>query len=188
MGVSKVEFAGNTLIDLTGDTVQPTSLVAGYTATNAAGEKIDGEFIPIYFGDEDDIESAPLNADTLGGQSPDYYAKASEVETLPKAITKSVYKLSTTTGLETIYSVTIPQNCVYYAMAYARWSQGKPTNVAIASNGSIWAQSTTPDGGPKVTYFGETLSGGVTLDFQVANSSLSSYSQIVVMVLYSAIS
>lgn len=94
MGISKVEFAGNTLIDLTGDTVQPTSLVAGYTATNSAGEKIEGEFIPIYFGDEDGVESVPLNADTLGGktesqlsvanaemlggQSPDYYAKASE--------------------------------------------------------------------------------------------------------------
>lgn len=57
MGVSKVEFAGNTLIDLTGDTVQPTSLVAGYTATNSAGEKIEGEFIPIYLDGEGNIKS-----------------------------------------------------------------------------------------------------------------------------------
>ena len=158
--------------------------------TNEDGESMDELLTSAVCIGEDLTKTYPLsvNADTLGGQSPDYYAKASEVSTLPKAITKSVYKLSTTTGLETIYSVTIPQNCVYYAMAYARWSQGKPTSVAIASNGSVWAQSTTPDGGPKVTYFGETISGGVTLDFQGANSSLSSYSQIVVMVLYNAIS
>ena len=33
----------------------------------------------IYLGDEEGIETVPLNADTLGGQSPDYYAKASDV-------------------------------------------------------------------------------------------------------------
>lgn len=42
MGVSKVDFAGNTLVDLTGDSVTPENLLEGATAHNAAGEQIEG--------------------------------------------------------------------------------------------------------------------------------------------------
>lgn len=42
MGISKVDFAGNTLVDLTGDSVTPETLLEGATAHNAAGDKIDG--------------------------------------------------------------------------------------------------------------------------------------------------
>ena len=42
MGVSKVDFAGNTLVDLTGDSVTPATLKKGETAHNAAGEQIIG--------------------------------------------------------------------------------------------------------------------------------------------------
>lgn len=42
MGVSKVDFAGDTLIDLTGDTVNEQSLLSGYTAHGADGELVEG--------------------------------------------------------------------------------------------------------------------------------------------------
>lgn len=42
MAVSKVEYAGETLIDLTEDTVSAESLLQGYTAHNAAGEAVNG--------------------------------------------------------------------------------------------------------------------------------------------------
>lgn len=42
MGVSRVDFAGETLVDLTGDTVTPKSLLSGYSAHNKAGELIEG--------------------------------------------------------------------------------------------------------------------------------------------------
>lgn len=42
MGISKVEYAGNTLIDLTADTVTPETLQEGVTAHNAMGELITG--------------------------------------------------------------------------------------------------------------------------------------------------
>ena len=42
MGVSKVDFAGNTLVDLTGDSVTPETLLKGATAHNAAGDRIEG--------------------------------------------------------------------------------------------------------------------------------------------------
>lgn len=46
MGVSKVNFGGKTLVDLTGDSVNSQSLLSGYTAHNKAGEKITGTYAP----------------------------------------------------------------------------------------------------------------------------------------------
>lgn len=42
MGVSKVNFGGDTLIDLTNDSVDAASLLKGKTAHNAAGEQVVG--------------------------------------------------------------------------------------------------------------------------------------------------
>ena len=43
MGISKINFGGDTLIDLTNDSVDAASLLKGKTAHNAAGEQIVGE-------------------------------------------------------------------------------------------------------------------------------------------------
>lgn len=43
MGRNKIIYDGNTLIDLTGDTVTEETLLAGITAHDAAGEVIEGE-------------------------------------------------------------------------------------------------------------------------------------------------
>ena len=40
--VNKVVYGGETLLDLTGDSVTPETLLAGATAHNAAGERIAG--------------------------------------------------------------------------------------------------------------------------------------------------
>ena len=42
MGVNKVEYGDEVLMDLTDDTVTPETLAEGVTATNAQGEKIVG--------------------------------------------------------------------------------------------------------------------------------------------------
>ena len=42
MAVNKVEYNGNVLIDLTGDTITPDKLVKGITAHNSKGESITG--------------------------------------------------------------------------------------------------------------------------------------------------
>lgn len=42
MGVSKVIYGGNTLIDLTADTIKADKLLSGYTAHGADGEVING--------------------------------------------------------------------------------------------------------------------------------------------------
>lgn len=45
VAVSKVVYGGNTLIDLTGDTVAPSKLLAGETAHNAAGFPVRGSVV-----------------------------------------------------------------------------------------------------------------------------------------------
>ena len=53
MAVNKVVFGTETLIDLTGDTVTPEVLLAGYTAHNASGDPVEGDaLIP------DDVDAA----------------------------------------------------------------------------------------------------------------------------------
>lgn len=47
MGRSKIVYAGDTLLDLTADTVTPETLLKGMTAHNAAGELITGVYEPM---------------------------------------------------------------------------------------------------------------------------------------------
>lgn len=42
MGISKVVYGGNTLMDLTADTIKPDKLLKGYTAHGADGEPLTG--------------------------------------------------------------------------------------------------------------------------------------------------
>ena len=56
MGVSKVNYNNTTLIDISGDTVTPQTLVQGATAHNANGEQIVGTMIPGF-----SVEHVPIN-------------------------------------------------------------------------------------------------------------------------------
>lgn len=47
MAVNKVDLNGETVLDLTGDTVTPEALNKGVTAHNAAGEQIAGTQVPV---------------------------------------------------------------------------------------------------------------------------------------------
>lgn len=58
MAVNKVVYDGNTLIDLTGDSVAPETLLKGAKAHNAAGESIAG-IVPV----------VKLTVDSEGGAS-----------------------------------------------------------------------------------------------------------------------
>lgn len=61
MGVNKVVYGGKTIVDMTGTTVTPETLVKGTTALNAAGELIIGAFDP-----ESDITGyVKMEADSL---------------------------------------------------------------------------------------------------------------------------
>lgn len=53
MGVSKVIYGSNTLIDLTGDTVAADKLLSGYTAHGADGSLVTGT-IAVYDGSVSD--------------------------------------------------------------------------------------------------------------------------------------
>lgn len=63
IGVSKVDFGGTTLIDLTEDSVDANSLLRGKTAHNRAGDKIDGtlDVVSVHVGSG--VPSADLGSD-----------------------------------------------------------------------------------------------------------------------------
>ena len=52
MAINKVIYSGETLIDLTGDTVTPQSLARGYTAHNKSGIAIVGTYDALKIVDE----------------------------------------------------------------------------------------------------------------------------------------
>lgn len=62
MSINKVIYDGNTLIDLTADSVDPSSLIAGYTAHDRSGTQITGTFDPsIYVEKTGDTMSGALH-------------------------------------------------------------------------------------------------------------------------------
>lgn len=65
MGISKVVYGGNTLIDLTGDTVKPDKVLTGYTAHGADGEPIVGS-CPF---DADTKDATAADSEILAGKS-----------------------------------------------------------------------------------------------------------------------
>lgn len=65
MAISKVVYGGNTLIDLTGDTVKPDKVLTGYTAHGADGEPIVGS-CPF---DADTKDATAADSEILAGKS-----------------------------------------------------------------------------------------------------------------------
>ena len=72
MAVNKVIYGGNTLIDLTGDTVTKDKLLVGASAHNMAGVKIDGECTF----DADTSDATAVSSEVLKGST--YYARGSK--------------------------------------------------------------------------------------------------------------
>lgn len=81
---NKVTYDGETLIDLTADTVDESSLISGVTAHNAAGEIITGTaVIPSKTSDLTNDGEGNLKPD---GETPDKFATENYVETKETAL------------------------------------------------------------------------------------------------------
>ena len=66
MAVNKVVYGGNTLIDLTEDSVTPQNLMFGATAHDASGESIDGAVVTAEIDDALTTEGAAADAKATG--------------------------------------------------------------------------------------------------------------------------
>ena len=73
MAINKVIYGGNTLIDLTGDSVTKDKLLAGYTAHDKSGEVIEGTCLF----DVDSTDATATAAEVLSGQTA--YARGNKV-------------------------------------------------------------------------------------------------------------
>ena len=86
MAVSKVVYGGNTLIDLTGDTVAADKLLSGYTAHDAAGNAITGTAT---------AGGGGLPAEIVAGDTPVLYATAGMVKaTSTSSLTETSLSIS----------------------------------------------------------------------------------------------
>lgn len=73
MAINKVIYGGNTLIDLTGDTVTPDKILAGHTAHDKSGAVIEGTCTF----DVDSTDATVTKAEMLDGKTA--YARGSQV-------------------------------------------------------------------------------------------------------------
>lgn len=96
MAVSKVIYNGNTLIDLTQDTVTPEKLLSGYVAHGADGEPITGT---CSF-DSNTQDATATDAEILSGKTA--YVKGTKKTGTMKNNASVTGKISTKTGTYTI--------------------------------------------------------------------------------------
>lgn len=96
MGVSKVVYGGNTLIDLTGDTIKAQHLLKGYTAHGADGEPINGscEY------DANTQDATATDAEILSGKIA--YVRGAKITGKMKNNGAVSGKISTKTGKYTV--------------------------------------------------------------------------------------
>lgn len=86
MAINKVIYGGNTLIDLTGDTVTPDKLLTGHTAHDKSGAVIEGTCTF----DVDSTDATVTKAEMLDGKTA--YARGSKVVGTMKKQRRSICK------------------------------------------------------------------------------------------------
>ena len=96
MAISKVIYGGNTLIDLTGDSIKADKLLVGYTAHGADGEPIEGSCSY----DADTQDATAVAAEILTGKTA--YNKGSKVTGTMKNNGAVNGKISTKAGEYTV--------------------------------------------------------------------------------------
>ena len=96
MAISKVVYGGNTLIDLTGDTVAPDKLKKGYKAHGADGEVINGTCEH----DANTQDATAADAEILSGETA--YVRGNKITGTMKNNGAVSGKISTKTGKYTV--------------------------------------------------------------------------------------
>ena len=156
MGVSKVDFAGNTLVDLTGDSVTPATLKKGETAHNAAGEQIVGTMeagsttpgvpgdITFYDYDGTIVTSWALSELATKTALPDYPSHAGLI---CQGWNWSLADLKTTNRKMNVGAMYITDDGK--TRIYIRLEEGRTSPMlGVCPNGTVtvdWGDGTTPD-------------------------------------------
>lgn len=96
MAISKVVYGGNTLIDLTADTIKADKLLSGYKAHGADGEVITGTCTY----DSNTQDATATDAEILTGKSA--YVRGSKISGAMKNNGAVTGKISTKTGAYTV--------------------------------------------------------------------------------------
>lgn len=157
MGNSKIVYYGETLIDLTGDTVEAAKLLKGVTAHDKAGEKITGTL-------SDVTQATPaITVDAAGKIT----ASATQAAGVVAAGTKSATKQLTVQAGETV----MPSSSIQTVVASQRFTTGDvkvaavngvirisyPANSTLVVKGTVsgdhFAEDTNTTSSPKAYIF-----------------------------------
>lgn len=116
MAINKVVYGGNTLIDLSGDTVTPGTLAEGVTAHNAAGEPITGT----------------MTGGGGGGDLPDGYSRVDYIRFTGKQVVDTGIICNKNTKIQTYFTRAASSQEYLYGVA----SSGNTASVTAYLGGS----------------------------------------------------
>lgn len=198
MGVNRVDLStGEILIDLTGDTVTPETMIKGATAHNSAGEPIEGEFDPdIYQTKEDGNLKTPESTivDAINGLNNDrdilmaWYNKENYVEMVASiSPSNSTYELGLTKNITFTWSFKIGKeaNAPNAQLSSLKFRGNTITNLNetsrridnISSTSSYYVEGTRADGNKETkgatasVYFYNRYYFGCAPDPQISSTS-----------------
>ena len=149
MAVSKVVYAGTTLIDLTGDTVTAARLFKGYTAHDKSGAAITGTLVPEGGGADNIVtgDFTPANSDNVSGGSIKI-----DVPRLPRAVfvwTDNVgtnvdrYALQAVSAVNPNATLAASQSALVSARYKSSTSSGTTLSQAASWSTYVWGNYTT---------------------------------------------
>lgn len=174
MGVSKVEYSGNTLIDLTGDTVTPDTLLEGATAHDASGEQITGTAVKTdnNFTDElkEKLEGIAVSADAVSFSQD--LSSGTKVGTIIINGTATDLYAPAVPSISGSIPSTVADNTVY------TFPLSGPTTIAIPTSGMVYSSILRVTNANYITwsgathYNGDEPASGEVWEFSVLNGSV----------------
>lgn len=191
MAISKVVYGGNTLLDLTGDTVTASALASGYTAHGADGESITGSMAVqhLYSGSGTPSSSTGITGDVyIRVQS----VSSGDTVTLTPSASYSTYSGSLSNMLDGSTSTYWWSGSAQSTGAYVQFSFSAPVSVTAfqaqtssntsdciksgnvlqyTTDGSTWTQCGTFSGSTTTTISGLSLSGVKAMRIYASSSS-----------------
>lgn len=170
MAVNKIIYGGETLIDLTEDTVTESYLLNGYTAHNRSGIIITGS-MPNRTGTDTDTIDTVSEVITISqgyhdGNGTVQIAPAEQAKLIPSNIIAGVTVLGETgvfTAANTVSAGQTAASASQILSGYSAWVDGAEVKGNIANNGSVSGTITTV-GGTVTVPAGYTTGGTVSVD------------------------
>ena len=179
--INKIDFGGQTLIDLTGDTVTPDSLLTGVTAHDATGATIEGQYNPLKVKMSKTVEITENGTHTI---SPDegydgtrVVSANVNVSTAPKtasgSITFNIVSRENTFTLGTVGFTPIACGWYFNESSCRGMSTKDPSGASHGIGVNTGTSTSTTTRTPSVSVNGNTITGSFYASNAARNAEIS---------------